>query len=256
MAGWPHRRVASEHRLGHVGSVRAVSGGVRPPCSPTPSRSPIRSMWSRLANQKLDECRRRVQNETMGHRGRKDDPLYRARRLLTRADERLDSNGRVAICPGAAHRSTGLCGSGSTAEPPISVQPAPAMERRTGVSACLLWRCLRCRAVCRVRASHRSMPSSGPRSSSRSRPLDSWMPRMRSRSVTGWSASNHWVRSISPSLTASRGARRAASVRVDTAVARSAVGTGRPWAHVVQMSTASRSGSIRSSCSRWNCSRP
>jgi|GEM_PF-4150696 len=25
----------------------------------------------------LDECRRRVQNETVGHRGRKDDPLYR-----------------------------------------------------------------------------------------------------------------------------------------------------------------------------------
>jgi hypothetical protein len=30
----------------------------------------------RLANQKLDECRRRVQNETIGHRGRKYDPLY------------------------------------------------------------------------------------------------------------------------------------------------------------------------------------
>ena len=48
----------------------------------------------RLANQKLDECRRRVQNDTMGHRGRKDDPLYRCRRLLTRADERLDVGGR------------------------------------------------------------------------------------------------------------------------------------------------------------------
>ena len=48
----------------------------------------------RLANQKLDECRRRVQNQTLGHRGRKIDPLYRARRLLTRADERLDEKGR------------------------------------------------------------------------------------------------------------------------------------------------------------------
>jgi hypothetical protein len=47
----------------------------------------------KLANQKLDECRRRVQNETLGHRGRKDDPLYRARRLLTKAHERLDENG-------------------------------------------------------------------------------------------------------------------------------------------------------------------
>ncbi len=43
----------------------------------------------RLANQRLDECRRRVQNQTLGHRGRKTDPLYRARRLLTKADERL-----------------------------------------------------------------------------------------------------------------------------------------------------------------------
>ncbi len=48
----------------------------------------------KLANQKLDECRRRVQNETLGHRGRTDDPLYRCRRLLTRADERLDDTGR------------------------------------------------------------------------------------------------------------------------------------------------------------------
>lgn len=39
------------------------------------------------ASSKLDECRRRVQNETMGHRGHKDDPLYRARRLLTKAHE-------------------------------------------------------------------------------------------------------------------------------------------------------------------------
>ncbi len=51
----------------------------------------------RLANDKLDECRRRVQNETLGHRGRKDDPLYRARRLLTKAHERLDPSGDVNL---------------------------------------------------------------------------------------------------------------------------------------------------------------
>ena len=51
----------------------------------------------KLANQRLDEVRRRVQNEELGHRGRKDDPLYRARRLLTRADERLDTNGRSKL---------------------------------------------------------------------------------------------------------------------------------------------------------------
>jgi transposase len=48
----------------------------------------------KLANSKLDECRRRVQNETMGHRGHKSDPLYRCRRLLTKADERLDEKGK------------------------------------------------------------------------------------------------------------------------------------------------------------------
>lgn len=51
----------------------------------------------RLANAKLDECRRRVQNDTLGHRGRKADPLYRCRRLLTKAEERLDEGGRVRL---------------------------------------------------------------------------------------------------------------------------------------------------------------
>ena len=51
----------------------------------------------KVANSKLDECRRRVQNETLGHRGRKDDPLYKCRRLLTKADERLDDKGRTKL---------------------------------------------------------------------------------------------------------------------------------------------------------------
>jgi transposase len=36
----------------------------------------------RLAGDALDRCRRRVQQGMHGHRGRKDDPLYRARRTL------------------------------------------------------------------------------------------------------------------------------------------------------------------------------
>ena len=51
----------------------------------------------KLANQRVDEVRRRVQNETLGHRGHKDDPLYRSRRLLTMADERLDEAGRTRL---------------------------------------------------------------------------------------------------------------------------------------------------------------
>jgi hypothetical protein len=38
-----------------------------------------------------------VQNETVGHRGRKDDPLYRARRRLVMAAERLTVDGRERL---------------------------------------------------------------------------------------------------------------------------------------------------------------
>lgn len=44
----------------------------------------------RLANQMVDEARRRTQRETLGHRGRKGDPLYDIRRLLLVARGRLD----------------------------------------------------------------------------------------------------------------------------------------------------------------------
>lgn len=47
----------------------------------------------KLANTRVDDARRRVQNETLGHRGHKHDPLYRSRRLLTKGHERLDEAG-------------------------------------------------------------------------------------------------------------------------------------------------------------------
>src|SRR5919202_4493371 len=47
----------------------------------------------RVANRCLDKVRRRVQNETLGHRGRKEDPLYRIRKLLLAGTERLDERG-------------------------------------------------------------------------------------------------------------------------------------------------------------------
>ncbi len=43
-----------------------------------------------LANRCLDAVRRRVQIQQTGHRGRRDDPLYRIRRVLLRGEERLD----------------------------------------------------------------------------------------------------------------------------------------------------------------------
>ena len=51
----------------------------------------------RLANRCVDLVRRRVQNETLGHRRRRGDPLYRIRRLLIMASERLDDRGEKRI---------------------------------------------------------------------------------------------------------------------------------------------------------------
>ena len=47
----------------------------------------------RVGNRCVDQVRRRVQNETLGHRGRKADPLYRIRKLLLTGSERLDERG-------------------------------------------------------------------------------------------------------------------------------------------------------------------
>ena len=51
----------------------------------------------KLANDALDEVRRRVQNQTLGHRGRSGDPLWRARKLLVSASERVTDAGRVRL---------------------------------------------------------------------------------------------------------------------------------------------------------------
>jgi transposase len=55
---------------------------------------------TRVANRMLDQVRRRVQNETLGHRGRKADPLFRIRKLLLSGDERLDERGREKLLAG------------------------------------------------------------------------------------------------------------------------------------------------------------
>jgi len=46
-----------------------------------------------LANRALDDCRRRTRNDALGHRGRKGNPLYGARKLLLKGTERLDAQG-------------------------------------------------------------------------------------------------------------------------------------------------------------------
>ena len=55
---------------------------------------------TRVANRVVDQVRRRVQNETLGHRGRKVDPLFRIRKLLVKGEERLDDRGRERLMEG------------------------------------------------------------------------------------------------------------------------------------------------------------
>ena len=51
----------------------------------------------RLANLVVDQVRRRVQQATLSHRGRKGDPLYRIRKLLLTAAEQLTGRGRARL---------------------------------------------------------------------------------------------------------------------------------------------------------------
>jgi len=53
-----------------------------------------------LANRALDKVRRRVQNDTLGHRGRAADPLYRIRRIALVGAERLDGRGWERLIAG------------------------------------------------------------------------------------------------------------------------------------------------------------
>ena len=56
----------------------------------------------KLANTVVDQVRRRTQQATLGHRGRKRDPLYRIRKLLLTAHEQLTQRGRVRLRAGLA----------------------------------------------------------------------------------------------------------------------------------------------------------
>jgi transposase len=56
----------------------------------------------RLANTMVDQVRRRTQQATLGHRGRKRDPLYRIRKLLLTAAEQLTGRGRARLRAGLA----------------------------------------------------------------------------------------------------------------------------------------------------------
>ena len=96
-----HGRVSGTHRLDNIAwAVLDLSGPYRAAFdSALPDARQVADPFHvvKLANEALDEVRRRVQNQTLGHRGRKDDPLYRARKLLVSASERISDNGRTRL---------------------------------------------------------------------------------------------------------------------------------------------------------------
>jgi len=55
---------------------------------------------TKLGYQALDEVRRRVQQDTLGHRGRKGDPLFGIRQLLTIGVERLSQRQQAKLASG------------------------------------------------------------------------------------------------------------------------------------------------------------
>ncbi|MGH9100871.1 MAG: ISL3 family transposase [Acidimicrobiales bacterium] len=65
----------------------------------------------KLVNTVIDDVRRRVQQSVLGHRGHKEDPLYRTRRLMTRGWERLsDRQHEKLFCALAEGDPTGEVG--------------------------------------------------------------------------------------------------------------------------------------------------
>lgn len=61
---------------------------------PTRPGYSIPSPWSTPRLSCLDDVRRRVQQDTRGHRGRTGDPLYGIRRVLRRRRDRLSVKAR------------------------------------------------------------------------------------------------------------------------------------------------------------------
>lgn len=97
----------------------------------------------KLAQTAVDTVRRRMQQEQLGHRGRRDDPLYRIRRVLLRGAENLtekaytrllagldagDPNGQVAAAWIAAHELRHTYGARDLARSPG--QRLPTQGRR------------------------------------------------------------------------------------------------------------------------------
>lgn len=79
----------------HRGYYNALVGGLNAPEVVVDAFHIIQ-----LGNKVVDEVRRRVQQQELGHRGRWGDPLYGIRRLLLTGAERLSDHGRDRMAAG------------------------------------------------------------------------------------------------------------------------------------------------------------
>jgi transposase len=102
VGGWLHAR--PRDWLGQIGTValdpwRGYAGALTAPLGH--ARVVVDHFHAiRLANTAVDQVRRRTQQLTLGHRGRKRDPLYRIRKLLLTAAEQLTQRGRARLRAG------------------------------------------------------------------------------------------------------------------------------------------------------------
>jgi len=75
------------------GGLKSLCTRVLPRIAPPTLLRLLMPLRSHLANDAVTRCRQRVQQDTVGDRGWKDDPLYGVRKLLLMGAERLDERG-------------------------------------------------------------------------------------------------------------------------------------------------------------------
>jgi transposase len=133
----------------------------------------------RLANMVVDQVRRRVQQATLGHRGRQHDPLYRIRKLLLTAQEQLTQRGRARLRAGlaagdptgevaAAWQGKELLRGRSTRRP--ARRPAPRLVASTAGQTVSGWRSCRALPARSGPGRPRSLPGMPPRAAPTGRP--------------------------------------------------------------------------------------
>jgi hypothetical protein len=102
--GWLGARPTD--RLAHIATVALDPGVGTPTRWPAGLATP--GWWWTISTPSgwpatvADQVRRRVQQATLGHRGRTHDPLYRIRKLLLIATEQLTQQGRARLGAGPA----------------------------------------------------------------------------------------------------------------------------------------------------------